>query len=143
MIIYCDGGSRGNPGPAASAYVATVDGKVISQEGKYLDIQTNNFAEYTAVLLAVKWLTKQLSTSKLQFPMIINLDSQLVERQLNGFYKIKNEKLKQIANQIRALVNEYKLPVEFRWGYRTDNKLADSLVNETLDTASLQREKRI
>ena len=69
MIIYCDGGSRGNPGPAASAFVVTQDKqslspsgdeKVIYKEGKYLGIETNNVAEYTAVLLATEWLAKQL-----------------------------------------------------------------------------------
>ena len=57
MIIYCDGGSRGNPGPAASAFVVTEDGKTIFKDSKFLGVETNNVAEYTAVLLAIEWLS--------------------------------------------------------------------------------------
>lgn len=144
-LIYCDGGSRGNPGPAASAFVVTnSEGKLIHSEGKYLGTETNNVAEYTAVLLAINWLTKQteitnnqsllLHSNKLQ--ITINLDSQLVERQLNGKYKIKNENLKVLADKIKLTIKNYDLKIEFVWGYREKNKLADSLVNETLDNAS-------
>jgi ribonuclease HI len=132
-LIYCDGGSRGNPGPAASAFVVTnLEGKLIYSEGKYLGIETNNVAEYEAVLLAVNWIAKkQISNIKLQ--ITINLDSQLVERQLNGFYKIKSDKLIVLADKIKTIVNNNNLKITFVWGYREKNKLADSLVNETLD----------
>ncbi len=132
-LIYCDGGSRGNPGPAASAFVVTnLKGKLIYSEGKYLGIETNNVAEYEAVLLAVNWIAKkQISNIKLQ--ITINLDSQLVERQLNGFYKIKSNKLIVLADKIKTIVNNNNLKITFVWGYREKNKLADSLVNETLD----------
>nr|MBP9759690.1 ribonuclease HI family protein [Candidatus Dojkabacteria bacterium] len=132
-LIYCDGGSRGNPGPAASAFVVTnLEGKLIYSEGKYLGIETNNVAEYEAVLLAVNWIAKkQISNIKLQ--ITINLDSQLVERQLNGFYKIKSNKLIVLADKIKTIVNNNNLKITFVWGYREKNKLADSLVNETLD----------
>lgn len=140
LVIYCDGGSRGNPGQAASAFIATDSTGVIHKEGKYLGIETNNVAEYTAVLLAITWLAKQL-TNKQSLPLhgkkeeliIINLDSQLVERQLNGFYKIKNENLKKLANEIKLLIINSNLLIEFHWGYREKNKLADSLVNDVLD----------
>ncbi len=133
MIIYCDGGSRGNPGNAASAFVVMNDEKVVFKEGQYLGIQTNNYAEYTAVLLAIIWLTKQLRNNK-EERIIINLDSQLVERQMNGIYKIKSEKLKVIFNQIKFLILNYSLLIDFVWNYRTDNELADELVNEILNS---------
>lgn len=145
MIIYCDGGSRGNPGPAASAFVVTQDDVVVYKEGKYLGLETNNFAEYSAVLMAVTWLSKNLAIShKQSLPhcgqqLIINLDSQLVERQLNGFYKIKNEKLKEIFDKIKLEIGNCGLEIAFKWGYREKNTLADQLVNKTLDLA-LQRE---
>ena len=88
--VYTDGGARGNPGPAASAFVVTEDGKTIFKDSKFLGVETNNVAEYTAVLLAIEWL----SDKKAKGEIIINLDSQLVERQLNGFWKIKSPKLK-------------------------------------------------
>lgn len=135
MIIYCDGGSRGNPGPAASAFVVTQNETVVHKEGKYLGIETNNFAEYSAVLMAVTWLSKNLTIS--HQPLIINLDSQLVERQLNGFYKIKNKKLKEIFDKIKLEIGNCGLEIAFKWGYREKNTLADQLVNETLDNVAL------
>lgn len=129
MTIYCDGGSRGNPGPAASAFVATSGTDVIHKASKYLGIETNNVAEYEAVLLAVNWLGKQ--TKKLL--ITINLDSQLVERHLNEKYKIKNEKLKLLATKIREVITKNNLEINFVWNFRTKNTLADDLVNEELD----------
>jgi len=132
LIIFCDGGSRGNPGPAASAFVVTNGGNVIHSEGSYLGIKTNNIAEYTAVLMATKWVTN----NGLNSTVVINLDSQLVERQLNGFYRVKDVNLKEIYNKIKNVIQENKLNIKFQWGYRTKNVLADSLVNKTLDNAS-------
>ncbi|EKE06369.1 MAG: hypothetical protein ACD_19C00015G0001 [uncultured bacterium] len=62
------------------------------------------------------------------------MDSQLVERQMNGIYKIKSEKLKVIFNQIKFLILNYSLLIDFVWNYRTDNELADELVNEILNS---------
>lgn len=129
MIIFCDGGSRGNPGPAASAFVVTRDEKTVFNGSKYLGVDTNNVAEYTAVLIALEWLSKNSNEEE----VIFNLDSQLVERQLNGFYKIKSENLRKLIVKIKNIISEYKLKVKFVWGYREKNKLADSLVNEELD----------
>lgn len=129
IIIYCDGGSRGNPGPAASAFVVTNNDKLFFKGSKFLGIETNNVAEYTAVSIAVDWLINE----KINSEIIFNLDSQLVERQLNGFYKIKNEKLKVLADQIKNKIKTSNLNIKFRWGYRSDNTLADDLVNEELD----------
>lgn len=129
LIIYCDGGSRGNPGPAASAFVVTQDGSVIHKDSKFLGNETNNVAEYTAVSIAIDWLINK----KVSDQIVFNLDSQLVERQLNGFYKIKNDKLKILASKIRMKIQTSKLNIKFQWGYRTNNTLADDLVNEELD----------
>lgn len=132
MIIYCDGGSRGNPGPAASAFVATVDDDVVYKESKYLGIETNNVAEYNAVLIAVKWIS---DTSPKQ-EIIVNLDSQLVERQINGFYKVKNEKLMKLHQEILSNLKKINTKIKFVWNFRTDNELADNLVNEELDRSA-------
>lgn len=131
IIVYCDGGSRGNPGPAASAFVVTSDKKVIYKESKYLGIATNNVAEYTAVLIAIEWIAKQFTVYNLQFT--INLDSQLVERQLNNKYRIKNEKLKVIFDEIKSQIKKNNLQIKFVWNSREKNYLADSLVNKELD----------
>lgn len=129
MIIYCDGGSRGNPGNSASAIVVTVDEKVVYKESKFLGTNTNNVAEYNAVLLAVNYLIN----NNIKNEVIINLDSQLVERQLNGFYKVKDLKLKELFENIKNNITNNNLKTKFVWGYRSKNKLADELVNVELD----------
>ncbi len=137
LIIYCDGGSRGNPGPAASAFVVTEKEKVIDKGSKFLGRETNNVAEYSAVKLAIEWISQNLDKLVFHDLIIVNLDSQLVERQLNNVYKIKNEKLKIIYNEIKSLITNTKLNVRFVWNYREKNQLADSLVNLELDENKL------
>lgn len=134
LIIYCDGGSRGNPGPSASAFAVIKNGKAIHEESKFLGVETNNVAEYTAVLFAIKWLVQQIRIKNEE--LIINLDSQLVERQLNNKYKVKNEKLKILNNQIKLLINKNNLLIKFIWNFRDKNHLADTLVNKELDASS-------
>lgn len=132
MIIYCDGGSRGNPGPAASAFVAVKDGEEYYKESKYLGIETNNVAEYQAVLMAISWV----KDSGFKEEVVVNLDSQLVERQINGKYKVKSEKLKKFHRQINEILSKTNLKIKFVWSYRSDNELADTLVNEELDASA-------
>ena len=138
LNLFSDGGARGNPGPAATGVVIKNEkGIILSKYGRYLGYTTNNVAEYSAVLLAVKWLTKQLRVMNTlrdkNEELIINLDSQLVERQLNKKYKIKNQNLKIIYDKIELLISNHKLEINFVWNYRDKNHLADSLVNEELD----------
>lgn len=132
MIIYCDGGSRGNPGPAACAFVATVNEKEIYSQGKYLGIETNNVAEYMAVSIALDWII--LNPTKEE--IIFNLDSQLIERQINGTYRVRDMKLIKLHDNIKMKIGMIKSKLEFRWNYRTNNEKADALVNKTLDDAS-------
>ncbi|KKQ24896.1 MAG: ribonuclease HI, ribonuclease HI, partial [Microgenomates group bacterium GW2011_GWC1_37_12b] len=87
--IFTDGGSRGNPGPAASAFVVFENNKILTKEGKFLGNATNNIAEYSALLLAVEWLNKNKLTENIKF----FLDSELIVKQLNKTYKIKNKNL--------------------------------------------------
>jgi len=135
MVIYCDGGSRGNPGPAASAFVVTVNKEVLYKESKYLGKETNNVAEYNSVLIALNWIKDTNSKGEI----VINLDSQLIERQINGFYKVKNEKLKtlhqEVTNKLKLIKN-----IKICWNYRTDNELADNLVNEELDRSTMSED---
>jgi ribonuclease HI len=133
ITIYCDGGSRGNPGKSASAFVVTENENVLFKQSNFLGTNTNNFAEYSAVNFAVDYLIKE----KINEEIVVNLDSQLVERQLNGFYKVKNKILKEFHQKILSKVKVNNLNVKFVWGYRNKNKLADSLVNEELDRHQL------
>lgn len=129
LIIFCDGGSRGNPGPAASAFVVTQNERVIYKGSKFLGNETNNVAEYTAVSIAIDWIVSE----RVGVDVLVNLDSQLVERQLNGFYRVKDLKLKKLYDEVKLKIKNSNLKIKFQWGYRTNNTLADDLVNEELD----------
>ena len=132
VIIHTDGGARGNPGPAACAFIAEVEGKIIKQDSSFLGNSTNNYAEYQGAILALKWLRdsyKELPISN----AIFYLDSELVVRQLNGIYKIKDKKLIKLSLQINELLKEIDLKIYYKSIPRTKNKIADLLVNEELD----------
>ncbi|KKS89938.1 MAG: Ribonuclease H [Candidatus Woesebacteria bacterium GW2011_GWA1_43_12] len=134
MRIHTDGGARGNPGPAACAFVATDEnGSLIHQQGFYLGVATNNQAEYQAVIEALKWLSQQ--TTKDQRPIAnFYLDSQLVVNQLKGLFKVKDENLKIKKFEILDLITNYKLKIKnFAYVPRSQNAAADLLVNQTLD----------
>lgn len=127
LKIYTDGGSRGNPGPAAIGYVIENNGNNIYQYAENIGIQTNNVAEYQAVLSAIS-KAKELGAKELD----IYLDSQLVERQLNGIYKVKNEDLKKIYDKIIRELKNFRL-FKITHVNREQNTLADKLVNMALD----------
>lgn len=131
LKVYSDGGARGNPGPAASAFIVLRSNKVIQNESKYLGNATNNFAEYTGVLMALKWLKDNLENSKEQIHFL--LDSELVVNQLKGKYKIKSENLKPIINQIKTVEKNILNEIIYYYIPREKNKLADYLVNKVLD----------
>jgi len=130
LNIWTDGGSRGNPGPAAIGICMTDNnGKEIFRLGKQIGACTNNVAEYTAVIFALQWLieNKNIMASHYNF----YLDSSLVVNQLNGLFKIKNYKLKKMIIQIKEL--EEKIPGKIFYQYipREKNKVADSLLNNS------------
>ena len=130
LQIYCDGGSRGNPGPAASGAVIVENNKVIATKQAYLGITTNNQAEYKAVLLGFELMREAGSKSANFF-----LDSQLVVRQLNGQYKVKDAGLKPIY--LKIMNERKKFEVDFTFIRREFNKHADAAVNECLDNQSV------
>jgi len=130
--IYSDGGSRGNPGPSASAYVIFDGGKLIQKDSKYLGIGTNNQAEYNALLMAHNWLSQNQVIFRNK-NLVFYLDSELVVRQINGVYKIKASKLKKLASNIIEIKNNFNTQVFYKAIPREKNKLADKLVNKTLD----------
>ncbi len=135
LLIYCDGGSRGNPGPAASAFVVLdSNNHQIFQQGFFLGTTTNNQAEYQAVIFALQWIAKQIPNPKSQISINFYLDSELVVRQLNGIYKIKDQNLKIKNLEIKNLIKNCKLKIKnFVYVPREQNKSADLLVNQTLD----------
>lgn len=129
---FADGGSRGNPGPAASGFVLIdTTEKVIDEGGAFLGVATNNVAEYQAVYLA---LERALELGAEDVAM--KLDSQLVVNQMNGIYKIKHPDLIPIHNRVRELIGRFK-KVTFTHVRREFNTLADGMVNKILDEHSL------
>lgn len=131
LIVYSDGGSRGNPGPSAAGYVVmTSDEKIIEQGGEYLGTTTNNQAEYHGVRIGLE-KALQLGARNVDF----RVDSLLVANQLRGIYKIKNRDLWPIYERISELIEKFD-KVTFSHIKRDFNTLADHMVNQTLDARS-------
>ncbi len=126
--MYTDGGSRGNPGPSAGGYVILdMDNNVVKSNGKYLGITTNNQAEYHSLKGGVE-MAITLGITELD----VYMDSLLVINQMKGIYKIKNRDLWPIHDAISKLLPKFR-KVTFTHVPRELNKLADAVVNETLD----------
>lgn len=131
LIVFCDGGSRGNPGPGSSGCVIkTSAGKTRFLCGKYLGHTTNNIAEYTAVKIALELITANYEKGT---PINFFLDSNLVVSQLNGLYQVKNEVLRSLFSQIRHLEKHFG-KVTYQHVPREQNKEADKVVNRVLDS---------
>jgi len=141
IIIYTDGGSRGNPGPAAIGFIfCNEKGQIFKKYSDYLGEATNNEAEYQAVISALKKF-KQLFGKKLAKNTEIELrsDSELLIKQLNGEYKILEPKVANLFLKVWNLKIDFK-KIKFKLVSRQKNKEADSLVNETLNNqAQTQR----
>jgi len=128
--IYTDGGARGNPGPAAIGVVVfDAAGNRLAKFGKAIGSTTNNVAEYSAVIAALEWVKQKDATGEVR----CFLDSELVARQLEGQYKVKDAKLKPLFFQVRQLVMALGGRVSFTHVARAQNHHADRLVNEALD----------
>lgn len=134
--VFCDGGARGNPGPAAVGFVVQngTDGQTLFKQGKTIGFSTNNVAEYRAVTAALEWLKETpLQHSVKEVKIDFFLDSQLVVNQLNGFFKIKNAALRELFFEVRKLEQEVGGVISYHFVPREQNFIADSLVNEALD----------
>lgn len=135
--IFTDGGSKGNPGPAAiGIYISDNTGREYLKLAKRIGVTTNNVAEYTAVLTALNWVKMNLKSfdkfrtenSEGEFNFFI--DSSLVVNQLNGIFKIKNADLKLLAIEIKKIEKEIENKINYRYISREENKIADFLVNK-------------
>jgi len=132
VIIYTDGGARNNPGPAAAGVVIFEGDVQIAEIKKYLGSQTNNWAEYEAVAIAL------IEAKRLGFAgraVEVRLDSKLVAEQLSGNWKIKEPTLKPQWTKARAMIVADFPGITFKHIPREQNKEADRLVNEALDEA--------
>lgn len=130
LITFTDGGSRGNPGPSGiGAVVATPSGEVLEEISRYIGNTTNNQAEYQALVAALEACVKRGATEVNCF-----LDSELVVKQMNREYRVKDPGLAKLAVQIHNLVVKIGR-VTFTHVYREKNKHADRLVNQAIDNA--------
>lgn len=130
--MNCDGGSRGNPGPSALGVSILIQGER-KEYGKYLGKGTNNEAEYQAVVFGLKKIKQLVGEKKCrEVEVEARLDSQLVERQLNGKYKLKVERLFPFFIEIWNLKQDFK-KVIFVNVPREENKRSDAMVNKALD----------
>lgn len=130
LTLYCDGGSRGNPGPSASGYaLMDENGNIVVKKGVYLGITTNNQAEYQSLKMGLEEARK-LQAKEVQ----VFMDSELVIKQMQGVYKVRNRDLWPIYTAIKDLITTFK-QIKFTHVPRELNKIADGAVNEALDAA--------
>lgn len=140
IIVYTDGGARGNPGPAGiGVVVCNEKGMVMKKYGEFLgDNMTNNEAEYNAVIFALKKLKLLLGKEKAkQAEVEIKADSELMVKQMNGIYKLSEKRIQEFFIIIWNLKTEFK-SVLFKHIPREQNKEADAMVNQALDVQAKQ-----
>jgi len=126
--LFTDGGARGNPGPAAAAFVLQdTDGVVLDARGDAIGVQTNNVAEYTALLNGLR-RAAELGLTEIE----VVSDSELMVKQMRGEYRIKNAALRALSIEATRLAREVG-DVRYTAVRREHNRLADQLVNDALD----------
>jgi ribonuclease HI len=132
--LYTDGGSRGNPGHSAAAFViCKMDGTVVEKSGQYIGMATNNQAEYYGFIRGLE-RARDLGIDKVQ----LMSDSQLVVNQMKGLYKVKNQELAPLHQQAKELADSFE-SVNFNYVPRELNKIADGEVNRILDEQESHR----
>ncbi len=128
FTAHCDGGSRGNPGPAGyGAVVEDPQGRVVARLSEYLGKQTNNFAEYSGLLAVLKWAL-QNGANQLR----VVSDSELMVKQMKGIYKVKNPGLVPLWEEAKRLAGQLKR-FQMTHTLRGGNKEADKLANDAMD----------
>jgi ribonuclease HI len=126
--IYTDGGARGNPGPAAAGgVILDAHGATVAEVSEYLGSATNNVAEYRALALTLR-RARELGFDS----AVIHMDSELIVRQVNGIYQVKDQKMLELHNEVRRLLRDF---ADWKIVHipRIKNKRADELVNSALD----------
>lgn len=127
-VLRTDGGSRGNPGPAAAGFVIESEsGEVLCKGGRFLGETTNNVAEYEGLIWGL-----ENALARGDVLSAVYCDSQLLVRQIGGQYKVKHPNMKPLFKRAKALIAELG-GVDVRHVRREDNVLADGMVNEALD----------
>ena len=132
FFLYADGGSRGNPGPAGiGAVILDAKKKKVKEVFKYIGETTNNNAEYNALICGLEEV-RQLGGDE----VIVNLDSELVVKQISGEYRVKNADIKPLFEKAIDALKNFK-SFEIRHIDRSKNKEADKLVNKAINLSGL------
>ncbi len=138
LIIYTDGGARGNPGPSGiGVYVTDENGRILEEHAVYLGVQTNNQAEYKAVLLALERALVLGATA-----VEIRADSELMVKQARGEYKVKHPNIAPLYLQLKNLETLLGFRVKYTHVRREKNIDADRLSNDAMDTGSGKKKLR-
>jgi ribonuclease HI len=142
LIIYTDGGARGNPGPAGiGAVIMDESGHVLKEISQYIGKTTNNFAEYEALIRAFEILARLYGEKLRDMDLEVRMDSELVVRQLCGQYRVKEPGLKEQFARIGVLRMSTIPNITFTHVPREKNAHADKLVNHAIDAALDAKEK--
>jgi len=128
FVITADGGSRGNPGPAAFGAVVYENEKVVKEIGAFIGIASNNVAEYQGLIAGLK-AANEIDPAA---TILVKMDSKLVIEQMSGRWKVKHPNMKELAKQAFA-THDPKL-VSYQWIPREENSHADSILNDVLDS---------
>lgn len=138
IVLHTDGGARGNPGVAgAGAVVFDATGKVLKETAKYLGERTNNYAEYAAVVLGLEMIAKHFGKAQCkELEVTVRMDSELICKQLNSEYQIKEETLFPLFIQIHNMTVSTFPYITFEHVPREKNSHADRLANEAMDKAA-------
>ncbi|MBI2641715.1 ribonuclease HI family protein [Candidatus Roizmanbacteria bacterium] len=154
LNVFTDGGSINNPGRAAIAYIVSLNDKLLFKFSKRIGINTNNFAEYSALVGALEWVknnTKLLYSQNnacVRIPLrflgnrrqesaqitkvVCHSDSHLMVNQLNGLFKVKNSVIRDFIMKVRIVEQEVTIPILYKYIPREQNRFADSLVKKEL-----------
>ena len=136
IVMYTDGGARGNPGPAGiGIHIEDENGKTIKEVSQSIGNSTNNFAEYHAVMVGLETLKQLFGKKTKEMAFEVRLDSELVKKQLNNEYQIKEPGLVPMFIEIHNLRVANFPDLTLTHVRREKNKKADKLVNEAIDAA--------
>ena len=128
FVITADGGSRGNPGPAAFGAVIYENEKIVKEVGAAIGVASNNVAEYQGLIAGLK-AANEIDPAA---TILVKMDSKLVVEQMSGRWKVKHPNMKELAKQAFA-THDPKL-VSYQWIPREENSHADSILNDVLDS---------
>lgn len=135
LKIFTDGGSLNNPGQAAISYIIYLDNKIVQKFSKRIGINTNNFAEYSALYEALCFIKTSIFEKQASRILKISCfsDSNLLVNQLKGMYKVKNTAIRDFIIKIRVLEQQIQTPIVYIYIPREKNTLADSLIKKELN----------